>query len=343
MLSKAVLTAIHQQPLSKPDGLSIADVTVPWPAQVHPRAQAYFEASRARASSYGLIGTGLMDVDVRRLMSFVILDTHVYATASYERLLVAGWFNQWLFFLDDLYDERPEMGRDTQRVYELMYRQIDVLCAGAQPDPNNPLECFSSDLGYALRNITSQVRWDAFVEGVEDYLFRGSLRSMIFWRKRVVPPPDQYVEIRTQDSAVMACFNLFQVAVGIDLPDAVVRSPKVLELSRYAILHISFLNDLVSYDKEVTRSGYPFNLLHVLMVHEGIDLAEAANRVIQQLNLYITQFVRLEGELAGTIAKYPDLGRYLGVIKSWVAGNLAFSLQSERYRHPESPFVELRS
>ncbi|MGB1014888.1 MAG: terpene synthase family protein, partial [Nannocystaceae bacterium] len=213
-----MLTAIHQQPLSKPDGLSIADVTVPWPAQVHPRAQAYFEASRARASSYGLIGTGLMDVDVRRLMSFVILDTHVYATASYERLLVAGWFNQWLFFLDDLYDERPEMGRDTQRVYELMYRQIDVLCAGAQPDPNNPLECFSSDLGYALRNITSQVRWDAFVEGVEDYLFRGSLRSMIFWRKRVVPPPDQYVEIRTQDSAVMACFNLFQVAVGIDLP-----------------------------------------------------------------------------------------------------------------------------
>jgi len=275
-------------------------------------------------------------------MSFVTLDTRVYATASYERLLVTGWFNQWLFFLDDLYDERPELGQDTQRVYELMYRQIDVLCAGAQPDPNNPLERFSSDLGFALRNITSHKRWDAFVEGVEDYLFRGSLRSMIFWRKRVVPPPEQYVEIRTQDSAVMACFNLFQVAVGIDLPDAVVRSPRVLELSRYAILHISFLNDLVSYHKEVTRSGYLFNLLHVLMVHEGLSLAEAASQVIQQLNLYVAESLRLEGELAGMIAKYPDLGRYIGVIKTWIAGNLAFSLQSERYRDPESPFMELR-
>ncbi len=321
---------------------SIAGVHVPWRGSMHPRAQEYVAASQRRALKYGVISNDPADINARRFMSFVTLDTRVYATIPLERLMVTGWFSQWLFFLDDLYDERPELGQDTARVEALMQRQVEVLCSGAPPDPRDPLECFTYDLGFALRRLIRASQWSNFVEGVEDYLFRGSLRSMIFWRERVVPVPEQYVEIRTHDSAVMACFNLFEAAAGIELPAGVLRQPRVMELSRYAILHISFLNDLFSYHKEVVLRGYPFNLLHVLMVHEGATFGEVVRRVVDQLNVYTTRFVELERELQPLCEQVPELASYIGVIKSWVAGNLEFSRYSGRYSHPSSPFVELR-
>ncbi len=336
-------TVTHtRQPRTEKAVLTVSGVKVPWSSNLHPRAAEYVDASRCRAQYYGLIGEDPLDTDVLSFMAFVTLDTRVYATVPFERLLVVGWFDQWLFFLDDLYDERPELGQDTQRVEALMQRQIDVLCAGATPSAQNPLECFTYDLGQALRGLTSARDWPLFVEGVEDYLFRGSLRSMIFWRERVVPDPETYVDIRTRDSAVMACFRLFQAAAGIQLPAAVLRNPVVMELSRYAILHISFLNDLFSYHKEVVVRGYPFNLLHVLMVHEGVSFGEAALRVIEQLNLYAERFVELERDLLPLCEQVEGLAKYIEVIKSWIAGNLEFSRRSGRYRHPTSPFVELR-
>ena len=84
---------------------------LPWDEQRHADAAEHARTCEERAMLYGLIDGAEDDLATRRFRAFVQLDGFVYPYASLERLSVVGGFNQWLYFLDDQYDDHPTATR----------------------------------------------------------------------------------------------------------------------------------------------------------------------------------------------------------------------------------------
>src|SRR5215813_11844492 len=115
-----------------------SNLLLPWPARRNPFARSY-----ARAAADLLVGVGLITDDptdrgARRFQGIVVLDPYVYPYAALDRLLVAGAFSQWLFFLDDQYDDHPAVGRNPIEVRHIMEQHFETLSTGrllANPTP----------------------------------------------------------------------------------------------------------------------------------------------------------------------------------------------------------------
>src|SRR5262245_26020622 len=126
----------HRMKSGSPSQMSapvFSRLLLPWPARRNPFARAY-----ARSAADLLVGVGLITDDprdrgARRFQGIVVLDPYVYPYAALDRLLVAGAFSQWLFFLDDQYDDDPEVGRDPLAVRRIMERCLETLSTGRLP------------------------------------------------------------------------------------------------------------------------------------------------------------------------------------------------------------------
>src|SRR5690606_38410226 len=103
---------------------------LPWEYREHPRAATHWIDSEDRALGHGLLSSREGDDRTAKFRAFVSLDTYVYPYASLPRLSIVGGFNQWLYFLDDQYDDHPESHGNLKHVRTLMERGFDLLCGG---------------------------------------------------------------------------------------------------------------------------------------------------------------------------------------------------------------------
>lgn len=317
-------------------------LVLPWPARTSPFARRY-----ARAATDLLLGVGLITDDpgdrgARRAQGIVVLDPHVYPYASLERLLVAGAFSQWLFFLDDQYDDDPELGRSPLEVRRIMDRCFEVLSTGRLPPSPTSFARFTLDLRRRLEASCPAGWMERFLRNVHAYLFEGSLRTVEYRAQDRVPSTHDYLALRMHDSAVFPAIDMIEVAAGIQLPREVLEHPSIAEMRRLTVRHTAYVNDLFSYQKEVLWNGTPCNLVHVLMHNESVHFEEAVSQIVAMVNGDVRRFLELERGLPGFEPAIADeVHAYLTGMKDWMRGNVEFSLASGRYRAPDSPFLEL--
>lgn len=322
---------------------------LPWPARKNPCARRY-----ARAATDLLRGVGLITDDpndpndpndrgARRAQGIVVLDPYVYPCASLERLLVAGAFSQWLFFLDDQYDDHPELGRSPLEVREIMDRYFEVLATGQLPPSPTSFARFTSYLRRRLEASCPAGWMQRFLANVQAYLFEGSLRTVEHWAQDRVPSTHDYLTIRMHDSAVFPAVDMIEVAAGLSLPRQVLDHPSIVEMRRLTVRHTAYVNDLFSYQKEVLWNGTPCNLVHVLMHNESLCFEAAVGEIVAMVNGDVQRFLELEHNLPPGFepAIAHEVDAYLTGMKDWMRGNVEFSLASQRYRAPHSPFLEL--
>lgn len=315
---------------------------LPWPARRSPFARPY-----ARAAADLLIGVGLITDDpddrgARRFQGIVVLDPYVYPYASLDRLLVAGAFSQWLFFLDDQYDDHPELGRSPLEVRQIMDRSFEALSTGRLPPSPTSFARFTVYLRRRLETSCPAGWMQRFLRNVQAYLFEGSLRTVEHWAQERVPSTNDYLAIRMHDSAVFPAVDMIEVAAGIRLPREVLEHPSIVEMGRLTVCHTAYVNDLFSYQKEVLWSGTPCNLVHVMMHNESVSFEEAVCEIVAMVNRDVQRFMELERSLPSfEPATADEVDAYLTGLKDWMRGNVEFSLASQRYRAPDSPFREL--
>jgi hypothetical protein len=255
---------------------------------------------------------------------------------------MAGGFDQWLFFLDDQYDDDPEVGQSASAVQALIEANAAVLLGDRMPG-DTAMERFGASVHHRFRHAGPRW-WRRFRADLEDYLFEGSLFALTSWREGHVLDVDTYRQRRCYDSSVFACIDVMELAMGLDLPDEVVESPQIRSLRRLTTEHVAFLNDIVSYHKEVVEHQSPFNLVHVLMHDRGVSLADAVHDIIGLLNDHVGRFE----DIAAALPSYgPGLDAqvavYLTGMRRWMAGNRAFSFTSGRYIRPDSGIADLRA
>ena len=319
-------------------------ICLPWPSRHHPQAQAYRRAARDALIDVGLISGHAEERATRRFAGVVVLDPYVYPYAlDLDRLLAAGTFNQWLFFLDDQYDDDPRVGRDSCAVRSIMERYFQILSTGRLPSTLSPFARFTVHLYRRLEALSPEGWMPRFLAHVEDYLFEGSLRATDQWAHSRVPPLDEYLHLRMYDSGMFPVIDIIEIAAVLRLPDAVREHAAVAEMARLTARHTAYVNDLFSYQKEVLWNGTPCNLVHVVMKSAGMSFEDAVLAVVSLVNRDVDRFLELERSLpAWDPGLDEQLLAYIEGMKAWMVGNVAFSLASSRYRAADSPFMELR-
>lgn len=326
-------------PISTP---VFSKLLLPWPARRNPFARPYARAAQDLLLEVGLITDDPDDRGARRARGIVVLDPYVYPYAALDRLFVAGAFSQWLFFLDDQYDDHPALGKNPIEVRRIMEQHFETLSTGRLPPDPTPFARFTAYLRRRLGASCPPGWMPRFLRNVHAYLFDGSLRTAEYWAEDRVPSTEEYLAMRMHDSAVFPAIDMIEVAAGIRLPAEVLDHPSIVEMRKLTVRHTAYVNDLFSYQKEVLWNRTPCNLVRVLVHNEWIGFEEAVNEIVAMVNRDVQRFLELERGLPRfASASAGEVDAYLTGMKDWMRGNVAFSLESGRYRAPDSPFLEL--
>jgi hypothetical protein len=298
-------------------------------------------ASEERAEQCGLLDTVR---ERQRFRAFVELDEYVYPYANLTALSVVGGFNQWLYFLDDQYDDHPDTHGDLGHIKAIMQSSYACLSGQAPPLEDTPFLRFSRELARDIRALAPSGFFERFLPHVREYLFSGTLVELRGWIDRVTLSVDDYVELRCLDSGVYPVLDCIAIAAGVPIPEEVYDHPRVCQLARLCVLHVALANDLFSYEKEVLLSGSTMNLVRVLMERESRSLDDAVTHAVSLINGFARDFRRNEQLLprVGPATEHA-LQVFVAGMKAWMSGHVAFSERSLRFRSIHSPFSELRS
>src|SRR5262245_18169707 len=158
-----------------------SQLLLPWAARRSPFARPYARAAADLLVGIGLITDDPADRGARRFQGVVVLDPYIYPYAALDRLLVAGAFSQWLFFLDDQYDDHPEVGRRPHEVRSIMEQHGETPSTGHLAWGSTPFARFTAYLRRRLEASCPPGWMQRFLRSVHAYLFEGSLRTTEYW------------------------------------------------------------------------------------------------------------------------------------------------------------------
>ena len=324
--------------------LSLSKLIVPssWPATANACTDAAHRATRAIALKLELI----IPDHIQRFNAsrFALLSGFAYPNATLERFKVCNDWHAWLFFFDDQADEQAKVGQGLLKLRNYMEVCLDVLRTGAMRSNPTGLEFFTLNIRNRMLPIASDSWLLRFADDVEDYLYKGTLKAAENWTHGTVPEVEPYQVQRLYDSSVYACQDLIEITEeGLELPAEILSDARFQTLRRLCTQVVAFTNDIFSYEKEVLKHRDPNNLLHVLMTHRSLPLTEATRQAVRLINNAVESFIAHEQNLQLEIRGDERLHTYVHGMKAWMRGNLLWSLQTERYRSPTSPFPEIRS
>jgi hypothetical protein len=184
--------------------------------------------------------------------------------------------------------------------------------------------------------------FERFLKNVEDYLFEGSLVGLGHWLRRETLGLDAYIELRALDSGVYPVIDCIEIAADLTLPEDVLEGRELSQMRHAAVRHVALANDIFSFEKETLQNGSTVNLMHVLRVRENRSIESAARRAADIVNGFARSFSRVEQRLPRYEPRLDAQVRaYVHGMKTWMRGNVDFSLQSKRFRSSTSPFREL--
>jgi hypothetical protein len=276
---------------------------------------------------------------------FGLLSGLAYPNATLERFKVCNDWLSWLFFFDDQADDQAKLGEQplTLPLRDYMDACLTVLRTGAMRSNPTGFELFTLNIRDRLLGIASEAWLSRFVDDVEGYFFKGTLRTAENWIDGTVLDVESYRVQRRYDSAVYTCQDLIEITEeGLELSAEILTDANFQKLRLLCAQVVAFTNDLFSYEKEVLVHRNPNNLLHVLMTHRSLSFEEATRQAIESINTDVETFITYEQALLPKIERDKRVHAYLHGMKAWMRGNILWSLETGRYSSVTSPFPELR-
>jgi hypothetical protein len=287
--------------------LSFSNLIVPssWPYTANAFSDAAHDATRELALKLELITPNAVhQFDANK---FVLLSGLAYPNATLERFKVCNDWLSWLFFFDDQADDQAKLGEQPLTLRDYMDACLTVLRTGAtHSNPrtgamrSNPtgLELFTLNIRDRLLGIASEAWLSRFVDDVESYLFKGTLRTAENWIDGTVLDVESYRVQRRYDSAVYTCQDLIEITEeGFELSAEILTDANFQKLRLLCAQVVAFTNDLFSYEKEVLVHRNPNNLLHVLMAHRSLTFEEATRQAVKMINTDVETFITHEQAL----------------------------------------------
>ncbi|MBX7195236.1 MAG: hypothetical protein K1X94_24485 [Sandaracinaceae bacterium] len=314
--------------------LGLSDLYQPFPSRKSPFTDDAIAASRGSAERRGLLSSASSR---RRFEAFAPLAGAFFPDASPERLTACTYFVHWLFFVDDLCDGE-EHSQDLGALHCMLEEQVRVLRTGLAPRRASGLTAFTASVSRRIAPLFGAARHGAFCDVVEEYLLDGVLMATVDRAARTVPELEPYAQRREADGASHTVIALVELARDITLPDSLRDDVDVARIRRVCARILSFVNDLVSYEKEL-REGSQNNLLCVLQTQHGMTFPDAVAAAVTLINELTREHQGLGLALS---ARDPVLRAWVRGLEDLIAGNAQWSFDTRRYASATSPFPELR-
>lgn len=300
----------------------------PFPSALHEQVATAEAATLAWADRFGLAG----DPTVRRRLAATRsarLAGRVSPRATLPGLLLNTDWTTWLFLFDDAFCDESELGRRPADTVDLAADVLRVIERGDVASRNaNPFLPALADLRARLLRLATPEQFDRFTAQTVCYLLALAWEAAHRERHTLADLPE-YVTMRRHSGAVFPCLALIDVVNGFELPGTLWSSPELHAVNDAAADLICWANDILSYPREVRRSTQVLSLPEVLRRdrHEPIEqaLRDAAELHDRRLHDYEQLETKLlaEGD--------PRVERYLGGIRTWISGHLAWTAETRRY------------
>ena len=281
---------------------------------------------------------GMADDDDRlrrlRLTGFSRLAGYTYPRVGRDELaLICNWIT-WLFLHDDCYCDDGDGNEET--LAEIHRGVLAVLRGQRAPAVDEPsLLHMLVDLRRRMLVYTSPGWLERFVLSVDCYL--QSTRWEAYNRGQgVTPPLAIYVKMRGYTGAMDSVYDCIELGEHLHLDPAVREHSAITSLQQMAGNCVCWANDIFSVNKELLEHN-THNLVFVLRHELGLTLSEALERATAMHNAELQAF-------EWSVARLPDLRREFGLemgaaaqvyvagLRSWVRGNVAWSLETPRYK-----------
>ncbi|RJQ83710.1 terpene synthase family protein [Amycolatopsis panacis] len=253
-----------------------------------------------------------------------------------DALRVYTRFLMWLFSFDDGYCSEGMFGGRPQDLAVVTARMLRVAETPA-PDrmfDDDPWTSGLRDIRLSLDSLASPAQISRWVMALRMYLFsqvwEASHRS-----RGSIPDLNDYVAMRIFSGSLDVCASLLDVVHGCEAGVDELCRPEVRALTEMMSLLVSIDNDLMSYHKEINRSGDPQRVLDLLMRRDGCTLDEAVRRTVGLRDRILLRYLTLRDEVAA--AAGPSLRRYLAGLDGWIRGNLDWGRTCARYLHLDNP------
>ncbi|KIY69075.1 terpenoid synthase [Cylindrobasidium torrendii FP15055 ss-10] len=151
--------------------------------------------------------------------------------------------------------------------------------------------------------------------------------------------PDEYISARRPNIGVAPSLVWIEHALGLDIPDAVMKHPLIETLNRDAIDMVVMTNDMRSYRKEFLAKDCDYNAVTVVTKHLKTDLAGAIQWISDYHDRSIESFMRArkaiiartEGTSQWSEEDHKQVLRYIDGLGLFVRGHDEWYFDSHRY------------
>jgi germacradienol/geosmin synthase len=246
--------------------------------------------------------------------------------------LIADW-HAWGFYFDDLFAEQFKKSRDLPGARAFLAR-LPAFMTANPPVPLNPVEHGLKDLWPRTSRMLPAALLDRFPRVVMEFVgsWLWELHNLILDR---TPDPVDYIEMRRRTGGAEFSITLAAHLLAEHIP------VKILTTRPMRALMLTFAdigplrNDLFSYEKEIERELDINNGVLVIQRFLGCGLQQAANVLNDLTSARLAQFQLAAAELAAVTLDtnaQRALNRFVQYLQDWMAGDLAWSLVTDRYR-----------
>ena len=319
-------------------GLSLSDLIVATPQQIHPHLQKTTEQIQAFCHHH--------DIWLDNFDEYHTMAAYMFPRTSEDRLVTINILMDLLWFIDDYYTrERRDVHENDHKALANAFKDgMKILLYGQQPDQKDVWH----DACFDLRD-------QILALGGERWLFRlgrslsEHLQATTYSLAKIVEDGvldvERYVAVREHDSGMQVAIDCVEFAYDIYIPDEVMADPWVQTMRRHCANVGGLINDLTSYHKEAEVGEERFNLISVFMESEGVDFHTAVKKSIDLINEFIADFLHKEQHIPdfGSPAVNEMVARYVQGLKDHIGASYHWQLNTNRYRSPDSPFPELQT
>ncbi|HEX2914762.1 MAG TPA: hypothetical protein VH186_28480 [Chloroflexia bacterium] len=294
------------------------------------------------------------DTALPNFEQYCTMNGFLFPDTSIERLVAIGNFNNLLFYIDDIaaaenagsasgYAEELKVNGSCVSI-ETIERWISIFETGQLPPHVTPLERAFADVRKQFLDISGDnTEWyQRFLVSGAHY-FRKTSRAHAHLPGDTALNLDKYIAWREHDSGMYPVIDLIEFACDLRIPEEVINSPVVSRLRLNCARIGGLMNDVFSYQKETIIEGNRFNLVNLILEKDKCGLKTAAEAAMEVVNSCTFDFIKHENQISGWDAAIcAAVRKYVEGMKNQINATWYWQMFTNRYRSPDSPFVELR-
>jgi len=282
-----------------------------------------------------------------QLKDYTTMSAYLFPTASVQRLVTLGTYNNFLFFIDDQFDRHAK--EEINHEEEIYMRKVfdncaNILLNGHIPSGSHILYDTCIDLRKQFLSHTSELWLQRLVTSNLAHLKASThtIEDIINSNADVV---QGYINLRLLDAGMHPTIDGLEFARDIMLSDEIINSEYLRDMREIVSKIGALSNDLFSYTKEIVHTESRFNLVCVLEDYGGYSFEHAVMKSIEIVNESIDQFYAKTQQIPKWDDKQinKDVAIYVEGLRDIVIACWHWQISTNRYRSEYSPFPELRN